>query len=113
SPAPGATGPGPSSYTGCPTTAAATTKPNRCAPDARVLPRGPSAARSPPQAAPPARSARRSPGTLQPAAPPVPRPAALTAPLPGEHRTHRAQQATITTPASQSTTRPGVSHQQN
>jgi hypothetical protein len=68
------------------------------APDARVLPHGPSAARSPPQAAPPARSARRAHGTPQPAAPPVPQPATLTAPLPGKHRTHRTQPAVITNP---------------
>jgi hypothetical protein len=81
------------------TTEAATTWTNPCAPDAQDLPPGPTSAR-------PARSARRSAGTPQPAGPPAPRPAGLTTPQRKEHRTHRAHLAMITIPARQSTTPP-------
>ncbi len=101
SPDPAATGPRPSSYTGCQTKAAATTwSPSR--------PGAPAALPSPP-AARSTRSARRSAGTPQPAAPPAQRPAAPKAPQRRERQAHRAQLAMITIRPRRSATRSRVS----
>ena len=101
SPAPATTGPCPSSCTGYPTTAAATTWTNPSRPVVPSAPPGPTGAR-------PAQSVPRSPGMPQPAAPPAQHAAARTAPPPREHRAHRA---IIVIPARQSTTGRDVSPQ--
>ncbi len=101
SPDPAATGPRPSSYTGCQSKAAARTwSPSR--PGAPAALPSPLAARS-------ARSACRSAGTPQPAAPPAQRPAAPKAPQRKERQAHWAQLAMITIPPRRSASRSRVS----
>ena len=72
---------------------------NPCAPAAPAPPPGL-------KAASPARSAQRSAGTPQPAAPPARQRAELTAPPRKAHQAQRAHLAMITIPASRSTTPP-------